>query len=216
VTSGAWQTPSPHWISFASKKIISAEFAALTTKTTKTYPTARIWLHHARMMNEKDAHSGANPETEDIEPIDAIIAEEIDDDDDNPGFEVIYDSTPGGPDAPKPEEAGPPDPVAIAPPNSVEPVGTVAILEAQLGEALKLMRDFPLRIRNPTSDVGDRVYVAGAVSGLVTASATLAKVAAQLQHGAPETRHRIIVERDFASAGGGAAPSRKRINHGGA
>lgn len=167
------------------------------------------------MMNENDAHSGANPETEDKRPSEAIIADAFDEDDDDPGFEVIYDSTPGGPDAPKREPA-PPEPSAIAPPEPVELLGTAAILEAQLGEALKIMRDFSSWIHQPGTGIGDCVHVSHAVSELVTSSAALAKIATRLQHGATETRHRIIVERDFASAGGGVARSRKRIRHDGA
>lgn len=166
------------------------------------------------MMNENDAHSGANPETDDKIPTDTVIADAFDEDDDDPGFEVIYDSTPGGPDAPEPEPA-PPESLAIAPPEPVEPVGTAAILEAQLGEALKIMRDFSSWIHHPGSGIGDCVHVSHAVSELVTSSAALAKIATRLQHGQSETRHRIIVERDFSSAGGGVARSRKRINHGG-
>lgn len=164
-------------------------------------------------MNENDAHSGANPETEVEESTDAAITEDFDDDDD-PGFEVIYDSTPGGPDAPMPDAPTPPEPVATSQSGPVEPVGTAAILEAQLGEALKIMRDFSAWIHHPHSAISDCVNVSRAVSELVASSAALAKISARLQQGESETRHRIIVERDFSSAGGGVARSRKRINHG--
>ena len=94
------------------------------------------------MMNRDDAPSGANPETEDNDPTCPVSAEALDDDDDDPGFEVIYDSTPGGPDAPESSEPAPPDPVAIAPPDAPAPGGTLPLLEAQLGVALEIMQDF--------------------------------------------------------------------------
>ncbi len=161
------------------------------------------------MMNEEDAHSGANPEPiAAADPESVAIAE----------TETTADAGPGPLAAADPEPTAIADPqrLAIAPPEPVMPVGTLAILEAQLGEALKIMQDFSAWVHHPRSEITECVHVSRAVSELVTASATLAKIATQLQQGEPETRHRVIVEHAVPPAGGGVRRSRKRINHGGA
>lgn len=151
------------------------------------------------MMNEKVAHSGANPE-----PIAAADPESV------AIAEAAADADP------EPTAIADPQRLAIAPAEPVMPVGTLAILEAQLGEALKIMQDFSAWVHHPRSEITECVHVSRAVSELVTASATLAKIATQLQQGEPETRHRVIVEHAVPPAGGGVRRSRKRINHGGA
>ena len=155
------------------------------------------------MMNEEDAHSGANPE-----PIAAADPESV-------AIAPRPRPTLAAAD-PEPTAIADPQRLAIAPPEPVMPVGTLAILEAQLGEALKIMQDFSAWVHHPRSEITECVHVSRAVSELVTASATLAKIATQLQQGEPETRHRVIVEHAVPPAGGGVRRSRKRINHGGA
>lgn len=178
------------------------------------------------MMNQDDAHSGAIPETEDKEPIAAAPDEEFDADDDDPGFEVVYDSALHGPlsatrggaeaAAPDPEASAPPEP--LEPAGSVQPVsplptGTLPLLEAQLGEVLKIMQDFATWIRSPHNSIHTCVEVADTVARLAQSSAVLGKVAARVQNGDPESRHRVIVE--YAGPQGeGVTQSRKRINHG--
>jgi len=164
------------------------------------------------MMKDNDAHSGANPETEDIDPTDAISAEALDDDD--PGFEVVYDSDWDEPQKREAAEPAAPDPVATTGPDPAEPTGALPLLEAQLGEVLKIMQDFATWIvHQPNTDIHAYVAMADSVARLAQSSAVLGKVAARLQNGDPESRHRVIVE--YAGPdGGGVAQSRKRINRG--
>jgi hypothetical protein len=82
----------------------------------------------------------------------------------------------------------------------VPPVGTEALLDAQLAQALRIMRDLAAFVRFPHLDMIDRMQVAQTLGGLMESSATLGKVATRLKHGQEETRHRIIVERETAPA----------------
>ena len=82
----------------------------------------------------------------------------------------------------------------IIPPYAPLPLGTAPLLDAQLGEALKIMRDFADWVHQPTAAITDCVQVSAALGSLMTASATLATVSARLQKGDPESRHRMIVE----------------------
>lgn len=145
------------------------------------------------MMNPDDAHSGANPETEDNDPTDSNVETTTGDDHDIAEYVVtdagiMAESTK---DAGKPAASGPD---AVVPPVAPTPFGALPLLEAQLGEALKIMRDFSAWIHHPGSEISECVHVSHAVSEMIKSSATLAKIAAQLQQGEPETRHRIIVE----------------------
>lgn len=94
------------------------------------------------------------------------------------------DSPPGAPRPPSPQLA----------PYAPLPVGTEPMLEAQLGEALKIMRDFADWVHHPSAGIGDCIRVGDALGRIMTASATLATVSARLQKGDPESRHRMIVE----------------------
>ena len=159
------------------------------------------------MTNENDANPGANPEPLADLKRDTVIEPATDDVDEGPDFEIIDAGTIGDPSA-KPAAAEP-----LAPPAPLEAAGTLWILEAQLGEALKIMQDLAAWVRHPGSDIHTCLPVADAVGQLARASATLAKVAVRLQNGDPESRHRVIVE--YAEPGGGGVrQSRKRINHG--
>jgi hypothetical protein len=92
------------------------------------------------------------------------------------------------------------------------PVGTQALLNAQLGEALRMMRDFSDWVHGSDTDIVQCCHVGHALGSLMTASATLATVAARLQTGEAETRHRMIVEYvEPEGEGEGVAKSRKRI-----
>jgi len=88
---------------------------------------------------------------------------------------------------PKPEP-----PQAPAPPPL--PVGTQSLLDAQLGEALKIMRDYAVWVHSPSVAMEECLPVGDALARMMTASATLAGVAVRLRQGEPETRHRMIVE----------------------
>jgi hypothetical protein len=159
------------------------------------------------MMNQNDAHSGANPEPENEPNHSAPIVEstsddEYDDDDDD-WYEVIDGGTMSDPTNVAAKPLPPPPPVPAS--------GTLPILDAQLGEGLKIMQDFAAWFRHPRTEIETCIHVARAVGELMTASAALGKVATRLQNGDPESRHRVIVE---YPEGGGVAPSRKRINHG--
>ncbi|MGZ5937733.1 MAG: hypothetical protein ACXWLK_10105, partial [Rhizomicrobium sp.] len=93
------------------------------------------------MMNEEDAHSGANPE-----PIAAADPESV------AIAETAADADP------EPTAIGGPQRLAIAPAEPVMPVGTLAILEAQLGEALKIMQDFSAWVHHPPSEITECVH----------------------------------------------------------
>jgi siroheme synthase len=98
-------------------------------------------------------------------------------------------------------------------PVPVVPTGTLPLLEAQLGEALKIMRDFATWVNSPRAPIEKCIAVADSVGQLARASAQLGKVAVRLQNGDPESRHRVIVE--YAEPqGGGVRQTRKRLNHG--
>jgi hypothetical protein len=123
------------------------------------------------------------------------------------------------------EDETPAKPQAVViPPHAPLPLGTAPLLDAQLGEALKIMRDFADWVHSPTP-IEDCIRVSEALASLMTASATLATVSARLQKGDPESRHRMIVEyavpprdegglprRSHLAQAGGSAKSRKRIN----
>jgi hypothetical protein len=113
------------------------------------------------------------------------------------------------PGAPRPESA----PVE---PDLPLPIGTQPMLEAHLGEALKIMRDLSAWVHHPHSGIGDCIRVSDAVGRMMSASAMLATVAARLQKGEPESRHRMIVEYAAPNTTEGERPakSRKRINRG--
>ncbi len=119
-----------------------------------------------------------------------------------------------GPDSPpgSPRPAPPPEPKPHAP----LPVGTQPMLEAQLGEALKIMRDYADWVHLPYAGIGDCIRVGEAMGRIMTASAMLATVAARFQKGEPESRHRMIVEYAAPQTpeGEGSAKSRKRISRG--
>jgi hypothetical protein len=118
-----------------------------------------------------------------------------------------------GPDSPPGTPR--PEPVQIEPDLPL-PVGTQPMLEAQLGEALKIMRDLSAWVHHPHSGIGDCIRVGDAVGRMMSASAMLATVAARLQKGEPESRHRMIVEYAAPNRpeGEGSAKTRKRINRG--
>ena len=95
-------------------------------------------------------------------------------------------------------------------PALVIPTGTLPLLDAQLGEALKIMDSFARFIAHPQAQISRCAEVSDCVSKLALASAELAKVAARLHQGMPESRHRVIVE--YADgAREGVAKSRKRL-----
>jgi hypothetical protein len=80
----------------------------------------------------------------------------------------------------------------------VPPVGTEALLDAQLAQALKIMRDLAAFVRFPRLDMIDRMQVAQTLGSLMQSSATLGAVAVRLKHGQEETRHRVTVSRETA------------------
>jgi hypothetical protein len=96
----------------------------------------------------------------------------------------------------------------------VPPIGTEALLDAQLAQALRIMRDLAAFVRFPKLDMIDRMQVAQTLGSLMQSSATLGAVAARLKHGPEETRQRITVDRETAPVreGEGGRQSRKRIN----
>jgi len=75
----------------------------------------------------------------------------------------------------------------------VPPVGTEALLDAQLAQALRIMRDLAAFVRFPNLDMIDRMQVAQTLGSLMQSSATLGTAATRLKHGQEETRHRMIV-----------------------
>jgi hypothetical protein len=95
----------------------------------------------------------------------------------------------------------------------VPPVGTEALLDAQLAQGLRIMRDLAAFVRFPHLDMTDRMHIAQTLGSLMQSSATLGKVATRLKHGPEETHHRITVCREDAPAGRGEGvpQSRKRI-----
>ena len=86
----------------------------------------------------------------------------------------------------------------------VPPVGTEALLDAQLAQALRIMRDLAAFVRFPRLDMVDRMHVAQTLGGLMESSATLGKVAMRLKQGPEETRQRFIVERAPPKRGRGS------------
>jgi hypothetical protein len=80
----------------------------------------------------------------------------------------------------------------------VPPVGTEALLDAQLAQALRIMRDLAAFVRFPKLDMIDRMQVAQTLGSLLQSSATLGAVATRLKHGQEETRHRVTVTREAA------------------
>lgn len=115
----------------------------------------------------------------------------------------------------------PPAPLKAKPPVTVTPhlplpVGTQPMLDAQLGEALKIMRDYADWGHLPTAGIDDCIRVGDTLARMMTSSATLATVAARLQKGEPESVHRMIVQyaEPLVPEGEGSAKSRKRINRG--
>jgi hypothetical protein len=100
------------------------------------------------------------------------------------------------PPKPEPPKAPPPPPL---------PVGTQSLLDAQLGEALKIMRDYAIWVHSPNVAMEECLPVGDALARMMTASATLAGVSARLQRGEPETRHRMIVEHVEGEGEGGDA-----------
>ncbi|HEX4302134.1 MAG TPA: hypothetical protein VHZ78_05045 [Rhizomicrobium sp.] len=90
-------------------------------------------------------------------------------------------------------------------PDFVPPTDTQDLLNAQLGEALKIMRDLSDWVHRPTSDIVQAVHVGRALGSLMTSSATLARVAAELRNGPTETRHRMIVEHSGEGRGSAKA-----------
>jgi len=113
-------------------------------------------------------------------------------------------------------DAPPPPQPAKFPPHAPLPVGTQSLLDAQLGEALKIMRDYTDWVHSPSVPMEECMNAGDAIARMMTASATLAAVAVRFQKGEPESRHRMIVEyaEPNAPEGEGSAKSRKRINHG--
>jgi hypothetical protein len=57
------------------------------------------------------------------------------------------------------------------------PVSTESLLDAQLGEALKIVRDFSAWIHLPTADIENCMAVSSRVCNLMMASAQVAKSA---------------------------------------
>jgi hypothetical protein len=140
----------------------------------------------------------------------------------DPGYTVVYDRIKDAcvhvPKNAEPADAVPADAAAATEskplaPVPVVPTGTLPLLEAQLGEALKIMRDFATWVNSPRAPIEKCIAVADSVGQLARASAQLGKVAVRLQNGDPESRHRVIVE--YAEPqGGGVRQTRKRLNHG--
>lgn len=69
----------------------------------------------------------------------------------------------------------------LPPDDFVPPVGTQNLLDAQLGEALKIMRDFTRWIQTPAAGVVQCIHVSNAVGSLMNSSAAVATVSARLQ-----------------------------------
>jgi len=87
------------------------------------------------------------------------------------------------------------------------PDGTQALIDAQLAEALLILRDFRIIVHSPQTDVEQCCHVTQCVGTLMNASATLAKVARDLQFGlADDQRYRMIVEHRGAEGRGPAKP----------
>lgn len=175
------------------------------------------------VSTETIAASAGEPDDEDDDECDDYI---------DPGYTVIYDrikdafvhvpkNTEPGTAAPadtSPADNAPADAASASGPPPIVPVtvaptGTLPLLEAQLGEALKIMRDFATWVNSPRAPIEKCIAVADSVGQLARASAQLGKVAMRLQNGDPESRHRVIVE--YADAeGGGGRQMRKRLSHG--
>jgi hypothetical protein len=94
------------------------------------------------------------------------------------------------------------------------PVGVPSMLEAQLGEGLKMMREFVDCVHHPAFSMDAGMRLGDTFSRIMLANAALAEVAARLQKGDSETRHRMIVEHVAPPAGEGMPKSRKRIKRG--
>lgn len=94
------------------------------------------------------------------------------------------------------------------------PVGTQLLLDAQLGEALKIMRDYSQWVHGPQIPIHHCLNVSDALARLMLASAQLGTVAARLQAGEPESRHRVIVEHAAPASARGerVGETAKRIN----
>lgn len=92
-------------------------------------------------------------------------------------------------------------PAPIPPPDPV-PAGMLNLLEAQLGEALKIMRDFSAWIHHPEAPIHECIQVSGALVELMASSGRLVKTVSELGGPGPETRHRMIVE--YANGGRGS------------
>jgi hypothetical protein len=86
----------------------------------------------------------------------------------------------------------------------VPPLGTEALLDAQLAQGLRIMRDLAAFVRFPNLDMIDRMQVANTLGSLMTSSATLGAVAARLKRGPEGTRHEVVVSRVPARGGKGS------------
>jgi len=209
------QTPLCGWISFAPGKKDSAFPNSFYNRNHFSYPPAQNCAHHACMMNQENAHSGANPEPTESSPEQTSAMPQGEAADDGNTLEVRDDETDEDRlSTASPEPNAPPRPSIPLPPPPPIPSGTLPLLDAQLGEALKIMQDLAAWVRHPYSAIDTCMSVADSVSRLVLASATLGKVASQLQNGDPESRHRVIVEY-AGDRGEGIRKSRKRINRDG-
>ena len=99
-----------------------------------------------------------------------------------------------------------------APPLPAIPAGMQALIEAQLGEALKMMRDFSAWVHHPQMPIHECIQVSHALGSLMDSSSKLVKIANGFDSDA-ETRHRTIVE--YANPRGeGVAKNRKRLSDG--
>ena len=87
----------------------------------------------------------------------------------------------------------------------VPPNGTEALLDAQLAQALRIMRDLEAFVRFPNLNIIDRMQVAETFGSLMTSSATLGAVATRLKHGQEATRHEVVVSHSPAKGGRGPA-----------
>jgi hypothetical protein len=150
------------------------------------------------MMNQENAHSGANPEPTENSSEEICAESQADTVDESDHLEETQEEL--GEDS---IISAPPRPRIPLPPSPPIPSGTLPLLDAQLGEALKFMQNLSAWIRHPYSAIHTCIFVADSVSGLVQASATLGKVASHLQNGDPESRHRGICR-----WGGGAQKSK--------
>lgn len=87
-------------------------------------------------------------------------------------------------------------PATPTPTPFVPPAGTPALIDAQLAEALLILRDLRIIVHDPKTDSAQCCHVAHTAGSLMNCCATLAKVARDFQLGQPEeTRYRMIVER---------------------